>query len=106
MYIEVADLFQGIIGIAAIAAIIYLIVVLHKFSTLITSINGLIVSNKENIDKLCSDIPEITENLKNVSEVITETTADVIVAKDNLLSNVEIIKDIMNIILSIFSKNK
>lgn len=106
MYIEVADLFQGIIGIAAIAAIIYLIIVLHKFSTLITSINGLIVSNKENIDKLCSDIPEITENLKNVSEVITETTADVIVAKDNLFSNIEIIKDIMNIILSVFSKNK
>ena len=106
MYIAISDLFWGIIGVASITAIIYLIIVLHKFSILITSVNSLIVSNKKNIDKLCSDIPEITENLKDVSEVITETTADVLVAKDNLLSNVEIIKDIMNIILSVFSKNK
>ena len=99
MYIEIHDLFFGIIGIAGVIAIIYLIIVLHKFSNLISNINNLIVSNKENIDKLCGDIPEITENLKDVSEVITETTADVIVAKDNLLSNVEVIKDIMNNIL-------
>ena len=106
MYIEINDLFWGIIGISVIIAIIYLIIVIHKFSSLITNINDLVVSNKKNVNKLCSDIPEITENLKDISEVITETTADVIVAKDNLLSNVEVFKDIVNIILSIFSKNK
>ena len=104
MYISVSSLFLGIISILAIVAIIYLIITLHKFSTLITSLNKVITSNKNNIDKLCSDLPEITDNLKDVSAVITETTADVIVAKDSLLNNIEIIKDIMNIILSIFSK--
>lgn len=104
MYISVSSLFWGIISILAIVAIIYLIITLHKLSTLITSINKVITSNKDNIDKLCSDLPEITDNLKDVSAVITETTADVIVAKDSLLNNIEIIKDIINIILSIFSK--
>ena len=104
MYISVSSLFWGIMGVLGIIALIYLILVLHRFLALVTNINNLISSNKQNIDKLCTDLPDIAENLKDVSEVITETTADVIVAKDNLLSNVEIIKDIMNIILSIFSK--
>lgn len=104
MYISIYDLFWSVVGILGIAAIIYLIIVLHKFSLLISSLNSILSSNRENIDKLCSDLPDITDNLKDVSEVITETTADVIVAKDNLLNNVEIIKDIINIILSVFSK--
>lgn len=60
---------------------------------------------------MCDKLPAISENvndvcdnLKDVSDVITETTADVIVAKDNLFSNFEVIKEILNIIVSVFSK--
>ena len=65
----------------------------------------------ELITTTCSNLPaisknaiEITDNVKGIAEVATEATAEAIVAKDNLLSNYETIKDIINIIASIFIK--
>lgn len=45
-----------------------------------------------------------TDNVKGITDVATEATAEAIVAKDNFLSNYETIKDIINIIASIFIK--
>ena len=66
----------------------------------INNINSLIDRNKENITTTCSNLPaisknaiEITDNVKGIAEVATEATAEAIVAKDNLLSNYETIKD-------------
>ena len=82
-----------------------------RFIKLINNINSLIDRNKENITTTCSNLPaisknaiEITDNVKGIAEVATEATAEAIVAKDNLLSNYETIKDIINIIASIFIK--
>ena len=47
---------------------------------------------------------DITDNVKGITDVATEATAEAIVAKDNFLSNYETIKDIINIIASIFIK--
>lgn len=111
MYISIEDLFLGILGILGGVALVYIIITLAKFGKLITSINDVLSSNRKNIDKLCESLPvvsqniiEISDNVKDVSEVVTETTAEVIVAKDNITSNIGTIKDILNILVSIFTK--
>ena len=111
MYINLFDLFWLVIGIIGAVALIYFIITLSKFGKLLTNINDLLSENKKNIDKLCKDLPivtenaiEISDNLKDVSAVVTEATADALVAKDNLVNNIDTIKDILSIFLSVFSK--
>lgn len=111
MYISVWALLWGLLGLLGAIAIIVLIIALVKLIKLISNINDILSSNRNNIDKLCSSLPTISDNLvdisdnvKDVSEVITETTADVIVAKDSITGNFETIKDILNIIINTFIK--
>lgn len=111
MYISLTALFFSILGIVGLATLIYLIVLIHKVIKLVTNLNRLVTRNYNNINKMCDKLPSISENIndvcdnfKDVSNVITETTADVIVAKDNLFSNFEVIKEILNIIISVFNK--
>lgn len=111
MYINVQYLFWGIIGLAALVSLIYLIITLKKLINLINNINGLINTNKENFNKFCTCLPEISQNIeyisdsvKDLTDVASEVTADAIVAKENFIANYETLKDIINIILSIFSK--
>ena len=111
MYISLCALFWGFIGIIGAVALIYIIITLIKLGKLLTNVNDLLNQNSKNIDKLFKDLPivtenaiEISDNLKDVSAVVTEATADAIVAKDNLVNNIDIIKDILGILLSVFSK--
>ncbi|MCR4943798.1 MAG: hypothetical protein K5986_04955 [Clostridium sp.] len=104
MYISLYDLFWGIVGIMGFIALIYIIIVLRRFAGLISSLNDIISTNKSNINKLCGDLPDISDNIKNVSEVLTEVTAEAIEVKDNLADDLGVIKDIISIIISIFSK--
>ena len=111
MYISIENLFFAILGILGGIALVYIIITLIKLGRLITNMNDVISSNRNNIDKLCESLPvvsrniiEISDNVKDVSEVVTEATAEVIVAKDNITSNIGTIKDILNIIVSIFTK--
>jgi len=111
MYISLYSLFWGVIGIIGAVALIYIIITLSKFGKVLTNINDLVSQNRTNIDKLFKDLPivsgnaiEISDNLKDVSAVVTEATAEAIVAKDNLVNNIDIFKDVLNIILSVFSK--
>lgn len=111
MYISLSALFWGFIGIIGAVALIYIIITLSKLGKLLTNINDLLNQNRKNIDKLFKDLPivtenaiEISDNLKDVSAVVTEATADAIVAKDNLVNNIDILKDILGILLSVFSK--
>ena len=111
MYIEIKDLFFGIIGIVATVALVYLIIALNNISRLAITINNTLKTNKNNIDIFCNNLPKISDNITNiseningVSEVVTEATAEVIVAKDNIVGNVEMLKEILNIIASVFLK--
>ncbi|MBD7914890.1 hypothetical protein H9660_06995 [Clostridium sp. Sa3CUN1] len=111
MYISL-DLFcKFIIFSLLIFALVYGVIVLFKINKLINCILKLIENNKNNINNTCRDLPiitknmsEITENIKDISEVATEFTADAIVTKENIVNNYEILKDILNIIKSIFLK--
>lgn len=111
MYISLSLLLNVILGSLGIAALILLIILLIKLIKLITNISSLVDNNKNSITKTCSNLPvisknaiEITDNVKGITDVATEATAEAIVAKDNFLSNYETIKDIINIISSIFIK--
>lgn len=111
MYIDLSSLFWGFIGVLGAVAIVFLIIALYKLTKLIDNLNSLILTNKTSIDKLCSTLPqaadnivELSDNLKDVSEVVTATTADVIVAKENITSNFETVKDIIDIIVKVFAK--
>lgn len=111
MYISLSLLFKLVLGTLGIAALILLIIFLIKLIKLVGNVNALIDTNKASINKSCKDLPiiinntvEITDNVKGITDVATEATAEAIVAKDNLLSNYETIKDIITIISSIFIK--
>lgn len=111
MYISLFDLFWAVIGLIGVVALVFFMITLSKLGKLANNINDLLIENKRNIDKICKDLPivtenaiEISDNLKDVSAVVTEATADAIIAKDSLFNNIDTIKDILNIILSVFSK--
>ena len=53
--------------------------------------------------EVAENFTEISDNLKDVTEVITDTTADFIVAKERVKSNVEIAADILSIIKSVIA---
>ena len=100
MYISLSLLLNVILGSLGIAALILFIILILKVLKLVN-----------NITKACSNLPtisknaiDITDNVKGITDVATEATAEAIVAKDNFLSNYETIKDIINIIASIFIK--
>lgn len=111
MYIEVYDLFWGVIGILGAVTLVYLIISLKNLTNLIKTVNDTLNNNKKNIDIFLESLPQISENvteisdnMKGISEVVTEATAEVVVAKDSVVNNIEIVKDILSIIISTFVK--
>ncbi|MCR1952209.1 hypothetical protein NSA50_14320 [Clostridium sp. DSM 100503] len=109
MYISLNEMFIGIIYLLLIALMIIGIIVLIKFNKIMKSIYELIDINKNNINRTCNEAPiiaenisEISENMKGISEVATDFTADIIVTKENISNNFEIFSDILKIIKSIF----
>lgn len=104
MYVDIRYIFWGIIGIALVITLGYLALTFKKLSSLLDNINSTLTSNKENINKTTTNIADITGNVKDISDAATDVTADVIVAKDNLLNNAVILKDILSIILNTFKK--
>ena len=64
---------------------------------------------KENVQKyietiLSKNMVEITDNIKDISEVATDFTADAIVTKENIINNYDMVKEIFKIIKSVFIK--
>ena len=111
MYIDINDLIFFILSGLGAIALVYLIITLKNLSKLVMDINNILSKNESNINLLCDGLPKITDNIseisgnmKDVSEVVTEATADVIVAKDSLLENFEVVKDIFNILGGVFLK--
>ena len=108
MLVDIRYIFWGFIGLilgtALIVAIVYLILTLKKLSTLLDNLNSILDSNKENLNKTSNNIADITGNVKDISDVATEATADILVARDSLVNNLVIFKDILTIILNTFKK--
>ncbi len=111
MYIEISTLCYGILAILAAVALIYLILCLNKLNSLLKQISIFWSDNHTSISssvkampKAADNVVEISENLKVVSEVITETTATAIETKEDISVYFETIKDILNIIKKVWLK--
>ena len=104
MYIKVSDLCLIVLGALIFIAILYLIYVLKKLSSFIDNLNNFFSKNSKSLNVSISNIKTITDNFKDISEAVTDTTADALIAKDNIKDNINTIKDIINIILNVFSK--
>ena len=106
MYIKVSDLCLIVIGALVFIAILYLISVLRKFSSLIDNVNNFLTKNSDNLNASIDNIKDITNNIKDVSEAVTDSTADALIIKENLKDNINTLKDIINIILNVFTKKE
>lgn len=88
--------------IIAIIALGYLISTLLKFGKLMDNLNESFEKNKTNLDNTIKNVNDISENVKDISDVALETTAEAIVIKEGLIDKVDIVRDIINIVSSVF----
>lgn len=110
MYIDL-NIIYFILAILGCAVLIYIIISLFNLNKLIKNTNELLVYNKNNIKKYLSELPEVitnfndvSKNMKDITEVATDLTADFIVTKENMKSNIEVVTEIFNILKTIFGK--
>ena len=111
MYISLNDLFTGIVSLLLMGILVLGFIVLFKLNNIVTNILEILQNNKKNINSTCEELPiiskniiEITDNIKDISEVATEFTADAIVTKENFFNNYEVVKEILKILKSVFLK--
>lgn len=111
MYISLNTFFIGILYLLGLIALAMLIIVLFKINSFVTNLINFFERNRNKLQNTCDDLPKISENIigitdnvKDISEVATEFTADAIVAKESFFSNYDILKDILKIIKSVFLK--
>ena len=92
-------------------ALIYFIFVLRNLLKITKQIGQVIEENTKNLEQMIQDSTKITENVasvsetvKGISDVVTDTTADLLIAKDRMQSNMSIMTDILHIIKEVFFK--
>ena len=110
MYIDLKIIYFILATLGCIA-LIYIIITLSNLNKLIKNSNELVIDNKNNIRNSLLKLPEVisnfndvSENMKDITEVATDVTADFIVTKENMKSNIEVVIEILNILKSIFGK--
>lgn len=110
MYIDLKIIYFILATLGCIA-LIYIIITLSNLKKLIKNSNELVIDNKNNIRNSLLKLPEVisnfndvSENMKDITEVATDVTADFIVTKENMKSNIEVVTEILNILKSIFGK--
>ena len=110
MYIDLNIVYFLLAGLGCIA-VIYLIITLGKLNKLLKNVNELLENNKNTINDSMSKLPElinnatqVTEDVKDITDVATDVTANLIVTKENIKSNIELVTEILNILRSVFGK--
>ena len=110
MYIDLKIIYFILATLGCIA-LIYIIITLSNLNKLIKNSNELVIDNKNNIRNSLLKLPEVisnfndvSENMKDITEGATDVTADFIVTKENMKSNIEVVTEILNILKSIFGK--
>lgn len=111
MYVRLDYLIFAIFALIAAVALILLIIVLFKLNKVLTVVGGILQRNEKNIDKVMETLPQATNNflelsddLRLVGEVITETTASAIETKEHIEDYVSIFKEILLIVKHVFGK--
>ena len=102
--VNINTLLLGILVIIGIVALVYLTVTLIKIGKLVDNLNNSIEKNRTNLDNTLENVNSISGNLKDISDVAVETTADAIVLKESLFDKADIIKEIVNIVTGVILK--
>ncbi|MCB2360449.1 hypothetical protein [Clostridium estertheticum] len=104
---------QGLLIFLGIIIMIILIVGLLKLIKTITSVNSIIMRNEDDIEEILSVLPktfknwfEITDNVKDVTEVVVEKTASALKSTESFQKYLVYIVDILTIAKNIFSTKK
>lgn len=113
MMIDIFKLGQGLLILLGLTLLVILIIGLLKLIKTITSVNLIIKKNEDNIDKMLDILPktfdncfEITDNVKDVTEVVVKTTANALESTESFHRYLVYIADILTIIKNIFYKKK
>ena len=92
-------------------ALVFLIIFLSKLTNLIKRIDKVLEANENNINAVFDTLPQasdniaqMSENLKDVSDVVTGATASMITTKESVEDYLNFGKDIFGIIKKVFSK--
>lgn len=104
----------AIIGCVALIFLIKLIInllstvknlnsVLDKVNIVLDDNTGNITKSISKLPKLVDDFGQVGENVRDVSEVVTDVAADIIVTKESVKGNFELLSEILTIVKSIFS---
>ena len=96
MYIDLKIIYFILATLGCIA-LIYIIITL-------SNLNKLIKNSLLKLPEVISNFNDVSENMKDITEVATDVTADFIVTKENMKSNIEVVTEILNILKSIFGK--
>lgn len=110
MYIDIKFIYS-ILLLCTIAFVGFLIYTLINVNKLLTNVNDILIYNTksineslENLPKIVKNIEDATDNTKDITEVATDLVADVVVAKESLLSNAGLAKDVVSIVKNVFNK--
>ena len=111
MYISLVSLSVGIVCVLGTIALVILIMVLTKLFSFLTRVNKIIERNEKYMDEILVSLPKATKNflelsddLKSVGEVLTQTTATAIETKEHIDDYMDFFMDILKIIKKVFSK--
>lgn len=110
MFIDFWLLGQALLVILGIVLLIVLIIALLKLIKTISSVNSILNRNEKNIDEVFTVLPktfnnlyEITDNVKDVTEVVVETAASALGATESFQRYLVYIADILAIVKKVFS---
>ena len=104
MYISLNNLFMGIIFVLLICILVLGIIFLLKLNKTISNVLEILEYTCDKLHVVSKNMVEITDTIKDISEVATDFTADAIVTKENIINNYDMVKEIFKIIKSVFIK--
>lgn len=111
--INLSALCYSILFILVAAALVYLILVLIKLNKILSRVDTITYKNEENINEILESLPktasnfeELSENAKDVSDVVTQFTADAIDKTETAKDYIQTALDIISIIKKVFKSSK
>lgn len=90
-----------VLSVLACILLAALVMTILKVNTLLSDVRDLFVKNTDNLDQVLSDLPKIVSNVSDITEVATDITADIVVTKENLKSNVNVLTDVVAIVKNV-----
>ncbi|HEY8804331.1 MAG TPA: hypothetical protein VIM42_04350 [Clostridium sp.] len=113
MYVDIFKLGQGVLIFLGLTILILLIIGLLKLIITLSSVNLMIKKNENNINEILSTLPktfknwyEITDNVKDVTNVVVKKTASSLKSTESFQRYLVYIMDILNIKKNIFPNKK